>query len=196
MKSQVTTKRGDLGETVTIAGDRLSKSHPILECCGKVDTLRARTASCRLAIIETDRPDADELASMLFWLLHTYFLIGAQCNDPQNKHPEYRKGEIAPRHLERLEAYQAGIENKLDLPNAFIVGASTQPAAEADLACTAARDLERSVVQLKELEPLFQAEPIIRFLNRLSDFLFVFARNLEEGNHLTVDYGLLGEEEG
>jgi len=194
MKSQVTTKRGDLGETVTIAGDCLSKSHPILECCGKVDTLRARTASCRLAIIDSGRPDADELASMLFWLLHTYFLIGAQCNDPQDKHPEYRKGEVEPRHLEKLEGYQSAIESKLELLNAFIVGASTRPAAEADLACTAARDLERSVVHLKELESTFQAEHIIRFLNRLSDFLFVFARNLEDGKHLTVDYDMLGED--
>jgi cob(I)alamin adenosyltransferase len=195
MKSQVTTKRGDLGETVTIAGDCLSKSHPIFECCGKVDTLRAHTASCRLAITESGRPDADDLTSILYWLLHTYFLIGAQCNDPLDKHPEYRKGEIAPKHLEILEGHQAVIESKLDLPNAFIVGASSRSAAEADLVCTAARDLERSVVRLKELEPAFQVEHMLRFLNRLSDFLFVLARHLENGQHLTVDYDLVGEEE-
>lgn len=194
MKSHVTTKRGDLGETVTIAGDRLSKSHPILACCGKVDSLRAQTAACRLAVMESGRPDAEELSSILYWLLHTYFLIGAQCNDPQDKHPEYRKGELAQRHLEILEGHQAAIESKLNLPKEFIVGASTRPAAEVDIACTAARDLERSVVRLNELEPSFQAEHIIRFLNRLSDFLFVLARHLEDGNHVTVDYGLLDEE--
>ena len=77
MKSRVTTKRGDLGETVTIAGDCLSKSHPILACCGKVDSLRAQTAACRLTIMESGRSDAEELSSILYWLLHTYFLIGA-----------------------------------------------------------------------------------------------------------------------
>lgn len=195
MKSQVTTKRGDLGETVTIAGDCLSKSHPILECCGKVDALRARTAMCRLAIEQSGCPDADNLVSILKWLLHTYFLIGAQCNDPLDKHPEYRKADLAPRHLEILEGHQAAIESVLELPKAFIVGASSRTAGEVDLACISARDLERSLVCLKELEPAFQAEHILKFLNRLSDFLFVLARHLEGGKHITVDYGMVGKEE-
>ena len=193
MRSQVTTKRGDKGRTVTISGEELSKSHPVIQCCGDLDALRAHTALCRLLILETDRDDANDLADSLFWLLHVYFLIGTECNDPKAKHPEYRKGQVSPEHLAKLEVDQEKLEGLVTLPKAFIVAASNTAAAQLDIVCTQARALERSVVVLKEAIPEFRADDILAFLNRLSDYFYLLARRLEDGDHLTVDYTRLAD---
>ena len=190
-RSQVTTKRGDRGETVALSGDTYSKSHLIMDVCGGVDSLRAHTALARLRVLESGRPDAEEHGAILLWLTHVYFLIGSECSDPLNKHPEYRKQDVSAKHLEKLEAAQAELEAKTRLPKRFIAGASNEAAAQLDIASTQARALERDIVRLTETVPEFTADSILPFVNRLSDFLFMLARTVEEGRHLTVDYGLL-----
>ena len=189
--SQVTTKNGDKGTTATLAGDVLPKGHPVLECTGWVDSLRAQTAYVRLLILEKKSRDHAEVADFLLWLLHVYFLMGTAVNDPLNKHPEYRKGEIGTEHLERLEAEQRRLEEHLQLPKSFIVSASNVVSAQLDITATSARTLERNLVRLKETVPEFEATELLSFCNRLSDYLYVLARYLEEGHHLVVDYDLV-----
>ena len=195
MRSQVTTKHGDKGRTVTISGDELSKSHPVIECCGDLDAARAETALCRLALLNSGRDDAKELAEFLFWLLHVYFLIGSQCNDPGNKHPEYRKEDIAAKHLAKLEEVQARFEAKARLPGTFVVSASNELAGRFDLLCTTVRRLERSVVRLRETVAEFDADAMLAFLNRLSDCLYMMARYLDDGLYTPLDYSVLGIED-
>jgi len=192
MKSQVTTKRGDTGTTVTIAGETLSKSHPILECCGQIDMLRAHTALSRLIVLDSGHPEAERLGEFLRWLLHVYFLIGSQCNDPKNAHPEYRRVDVGADHLAKLEEYQAGFEARAKLPKQFVLSARNVPAAQLDVTCTVARQAERSIVRLAESIPEFQAAHILAFMNRLSDSLFMMARSLDGGEFTTVDYGVFG----
>lgn len=177
--------------TTAISGVSYPKSHLVIECSGRVDALRAHTALARLHLMESGRADAVESAEFLLWLLHVCFLIGAQCSDPLDKHPEYRQEDIAKRHLDVLEAYQAVLEGKVSLPRNFIVSASNVLAAELDVTTTIARDLEREVVRLKEAFPEFKAEHILVFVNRLSDTLFMLARSLEDGVHTVVDYSSL-----
>ncbi len=191
MRSQVTSKRGDRGETVTIAGDTFPKSHPVLECCGSLDALRAQTALCRQLILASPRADAHGLAEFLLWMQHTYFLMGSQCNDPEDKHPEYRKMNLADHHLDHLEQEQARVEALARLPKQFIVGASNVLAAQIDVACITARRLERDIVRLKEAVPTFQCDTMLAYINRVSDYLFMLARLVEDGQHETVDYARL-----
>ena len=191
MKSQVTTKRGDNGFSTALSGESYPKSHPVMECVGSVDELRAHTAMLRLRILEGKPEDSEAVAQFLLWLLHTYFVIGTACSDPQNRHPEYHKGAITAREITRLEAEQTRLEERTPLPHAFVVSASNTLAAQADITCTVARRLERNVVRLMEAVPEFQAGDILVFLNRLSDFLYILARRLEHPRHETVDYKLL-----
>jgi cob(I)alamin adenosyltransferase len=191
MRSRVTSKNGDKGQTRTLGGEVVSKSHLIVEASGDLDTLRAQLALLRLQILQSSSEEALEHAEFLFWLLHVCFLMGTQINDPQRKKPEYWQGEIGQKHLETLENGQERIETTLNLPRAFLVSASTIPAAHADLAATAARQLERSVVRLSEAIPDFDATWLLPFLNRLSDYLWVLGRALEGGKHLPVDYSRL-----
>lgn len=191
VRSQVTTKRGDRGTTVTLGGEEYSKSHPLVECCGQVDSLRAYTALCRQELLRSGHAEACRLGDQLLWLLHVFFLIGSQCNDPTDLHPEYRKVDVGPEHLDELERIQGELEARLHLPKQFIVTAGTPLSAHFDFACTLARQFERSAVRLKEAVPAFRAEHILAFVNRLSDYLYVVARYLEGGEHVTVDYSLL-----
>ncbi len=191
MKSHVTTKQGDRGETRTLAGTLVSKSDPIIACTGWVDGLRAQTALLRLEILEQGPETDATVVDFLFWLLHTYFLLGAITSDPRNEKPEYHRGAIGPQHLSRLEEMQAGLEARLELPRSFIVSATNRVAAQADVTTTVARALERSLVELAEAVPEFDAADCVAFVNRLSDFFYILARHLEQGRHLPVDYSVL-----
>jgi cob(I)alamin adenosyltransferase len=155
-----------------------------------LDELRAQTALARQMVLGEDLPDGDQVAGFLLWILNTYFLIGTACSDPREEHPEYWRGKLEDRHLAILEAEQARLEDAIELPPAFIVSASSPVAAQVDVARAVARRFERAVVQLKEAEPSMDATVILRFANRLSDFLFVLARYLDN-EHLVVDYGVL-----
>lgn len=189
MKSRVTTQNGDQGTTRLLSGAVVSKSHLVLDCTGAVDRLRAQVALLRLHL--NDGPEESDCGAFLLWVLHTTFLIGTEVNDPQNVHPEYRQQTIGPQHLSTLELEQARLEETLRLPRSFIVSATTLPAAHADIAATVARDLERLVVRLAQEEPRFDAAHLLPFLNRLSDYLFILARHLEQGRHHPLDYDLL-----
>ena len=193
-RSRVTTGQGDDGHSRSLSGFVVPKHHALMDATGWVDTLRAHTAEARLMLI-AERPALwERLDQELFWLLHCYFLVGAAVSDPHDKHPEYRPAEIGAEHLARLEAVQAELEAGLELPRAFIVSATTPLAAKLDTTATYARTLERALSALREAEPAFRAEHILRFINRLSDFLYVLARHCEGGQHLPVDYGVLQSE--
>ena len=192
MKSFVTTKNGDGGTTRLISGEIVPKDHAAVVCTGVLDGLRADLALLRIDVLESGRADAEELGGFLFWLLHTCFLIGTEVNDPKRLHPEYRIEEVGEKHLSKLEAHQAGIEAGLNIPRQFIVSATNRLAAATDCCATRTRDFERAIVALHREEPQFQAADLLRFVNRLSDYLVVLARHFEDGNHRPVDYSVLG----
>lgn len=191
MKSKITTKRGDTGQTSALSGERISKAHPIIECTGCLDELRTHVALVRQLLLERASPDDGATAEFLLWLLHVCFVIGSQVSDPQNKKPQYRVANLGPEHLERLEREEANLDERVDLPKAFIVSATNPLAAHVDLTCTVARRFERSLVALKEAVPEFDTSVVVPFVNRLSDYLFFLARYVEGGHHHTVDYGIL-----
>lgn len=191
MKSVVTTGNGDGGETRTLGGELLSKGHPIIECTGLLDRLRAQIALLRLQLLER-KPEAQEEAEFLYWLLHCCFLIGSRVNDADNVHPECRHGDIEERHLRRLEAEQERMEATLQLPKSFVVSASNTLAAQSDCTATFARDFERGLVRAAEIVPELRQTLLLPFANRMGDFFFVLARYLEDGEHLSVDYTRLG----
>ncbi len=191
MKSQITTKTGDEGEAVALNGNRYSKAHPLMECVGAVDELRAHTALLRQQLLDSERPDRDELAAFLFWVLHTYFLMGAACSDPERTRPEFRHDEIGADHLHHLEKEQAQLEKGIRLPHAFIVCAGNSLAAQADVTAGVARRFERALVRLRDACSGFEADGMLAYTNRLSDYLYMLARYLEHPDHMAVDYDVL-----
>ncbi len=188
MKSQVTTKYGDDGMTLILAGDRISKSHPIVEANGALDSVRARLARLRLMVIERNPADAEQHAAFLWWLLHVCFLVGSEISDPLWKRHASHPGKLGPEHVKKLEVEQARLEATTPLPHGFVVSAANIASAEADAAATVAREFERRLVELHEALPEFACGDLLVFTNRLSDYLFILARRLDDGRFQTVDY--------
>jgi len=190
MKSKITTGRGDGGKTTSLDGDSFEKNHPRMEAAGALDMLRAQTALLRLQLQEQYPEDLMETDFLLF-LLHLYFLIGTVISDPYMRKPEWRRGEIRKEHLARLEQEQGRLESGLNLPASFIVSASNTAAAQADIAAATARAFERRLVAFREATPGLQIPLVLSFVNRLSDYFFILARRLDNGQHQTLDYTFL-----
>ncbi len=190
MKSKVTTKQGDAGNTKALDGSALDKSHPMIEAVGMLDELRTQTAMLRLQV-QGEGPDALTEIGFLHFLLHTYFLLGTIISDPHGKKPEWRRGEITREHLAQLEAEQERMEAGLRLPRAFIVSATNTLAAQADIVAAVARTFERRMVAFCLATPDFDHPVSVAFVNRLSDYFFILARHLEKGHHQPVNYELL-----
>lgn len=190
MKSRVTTKKGDAGQTSTLDGEACSKDHPLMEALGALDTMRGQAALLR-TLMQEQRPSANREADFLLFVLHACFLFGSALADARNRKPEWHPVRLESRHLDLLEAEQTRMEAGLDLPGAFIACASNSLAAQADIAASAARVFERRLVTFQRSVPEFSDPVYGAFSNRLSDYFFILARHLEEGRHQAVDYALV-----
>ncbi len=187
MTSRISTGHGDDGHTKALSGDAYSKGHPIMDSVGTLDELRAHVALLRVQLGQAKNEYTAPLNEPLLWLLHVFFVLGASLSDPLNKHPEHHQRVLRDKDMERLDQELERIEIQTPLPNVFILAAATPVAAQADIACTVARRLERDVARLKEQLPAFEAKRIQTFLNRLSDYLFILARHLDDAHHQAFD---------
>ncbi|HTI03199.1 MAG TPA: cob(I)yrinic acid a,c-diamide adenosyltransferase [Acidisoma sp.] len=175
---RVVTRGGDLGETSLGDGARVSKNALRVESFGTVDEANAAIGLIRLHT--TDRPDAD---GMLARIQNDLFDLGADLCTPEAAEgaeagrSRLRMGE-AP--IARLEAEVAAMNAVLPPLTSFVLPGGTPAAAQAHLARTIVRRAERLVVALAAAEPV---NPLaLRFLNRLSDHLFVLSRHLNAGS--------------
>jgi len=190
MKSYVTTKQGDSGKTRLLNGQWVSKDSGIIECLGKLDSLRVHLSLLRLKILETNNTHKDFLSNTLLWLVHCCFITGTQISDPSEKQAPPDHPQLNLKHLQQLEGYQSKLEEHLHLPKKFVASASNIVSAHADIATTVARDFERQLVSLLKNHTEISNETFLPFYNRLSDFLFIVARILDDNQFNTVDYSI------
>ena len=164
---RVVTKGGDKGETSLGDGTRISKADPRIEAMGAVDEANASIGVLRLHT--RTRPLED---TMLARMQNDLFDVGADLCVPGTGGDRLRVTDAA---VARLEAEVAHMNVTLPPLKSFILPGGTEAAAYAHMARVAARRAERTVVALDEVNPTVQ-----RYLNRLSDHLFVLARVLNE----------------
>jgi cob(I)alamin adenosyltransferase len=166
---KIYTKTGDDGSTGLIGGSRVSKADPRLECYGTIDELNAFIGHGAVAadpsLVEKLRAVQNEL-----------FVMGALLATPDDgpapanvAMPELGDGAIA-----RLEAQIDAAESVLPPLHNFILPGGSETSARLHVARTVCRRAERLLVALARehrVDPL-----LVRYLNRLSDWLFVHAR--------------------
>jgi cob(I)alamin adenosyltransferase len=167
---RVVTRGGDAGETSLGDGARLRKDAPRVEAIGAVDETNAAIGVLRLATRAT--PDAD---AMLARIQNDLFDVGADLSVPGEGGNRLRLTDVP---VERLEAEIAAMNAAQPTLTSFILPGGSPGAAHAHMARTIARRAEREVVRLAAEEPVTPA--LIRYLNRLSDHLFVLARALND----------------
>jgi cob(I)alamin adenosyltransferase len=162
----ITTRGGDAGETSLGDGTRVRKDSLRIEAIGAVD--EANTALGLLAL----QLDAED-GAMVARLQNDLFDLGADLCVPGDGADRLR---IAPSQCLRLEAEVAAMNATLAPLTSFVLPGGTPAAAAAHLARTLARRAERVVVALAAGETV--NPDAVRYLNRLSDHLFVLSRHL------------------
>lgn len=165
---RVVTRGGDAGQTSLGDGSRVRKDALRVDAFGTVDEANAVLGLLRLHV--QDDPDTD---AMLARIQNDLFDVGADLCVPGEGGERLRLTD-AP--SARLEAEIAAMNAALPALTSFILPGGTAGAAHAHLARTVVRRAERQVVALAAQEAVNPA--LIRYLNRLSDHLFVLGRKL------------------
>lgn len=164
----VVTRGGDAGETSLGDGSRTRKNTPRIAAIGAVDEANASIGVLRLAT--SDMPDVD---AMLARIQNDLFDVGADLSVPGEAGARLRMTD-AP--VARLESEVAAMNATLPTLTSFILPGGSAGAAQAHLARTIVRRAEREVVDVAADDAITPA--LLRYLNRLSDHLFVLARVL------------------
>ncbi|HVW37843.1 MAG TPA: cob(I)yrinic acid a,c-diamide adenosyltransferase [Pirellulales bacterium] len=165
---KIYTKTGDLGETGLFGGPRVRKDHLRIEAYGSVDELNAV-----LGVVRSHSPPA-EIDGLLAKIQNSLFDVGAELASPDPA----RMGVpvVGAGHIEALERAIDQYEAGLPPLKAFILPGGGQAASQMHLARTVCRRAERRLVSLAAAETISGA--LMIYLNRLSDLLFVLAREL------------------
>lgn len=192
---KIYTRTGDQGSTALYAGPRVQKNHQRVEAYGTIDEANA-SLGLAAAACGNQHP---RLRAILARLQQEMFDAGADLADPEAK-PDgtgRRQPRITARHVEQLEADIDGLQSQLAPLRQFIMPGGGETAARLHFSRTVVRRAERRVITAAEQSSL--NDEVIRYLNRLSDLLFVMARfaNQTEGvaDITWQPGGLSGEQE-
>ena len=168
---KIYTRAGDDGTTGLIGGRRVRKSEPAIDCYGTVDELNAAVG---LAAIAGVAPPA--LAPLLKSVQNDLFVLGSHlASPPDGKLPSaVALPPLDESIVARLESEIDAAEAQLTPLRQFILPGGSEASARLHLARTVCRRAERLAVALSEQRPV--PPPALRYLNRLSDWLFVQAR--------------------
>jgi cob(I)alamin adenosyltransferase len=179
--NRIYTRTGDAGKTRLATGQSVSKTDLRVEAYGSVDETNACIG---LARVHTGG-DA-ELDAMLGRIQNELFDLGADLATPAKADEEAgSKLRILDSQVARLEAEIDSLNERLPALKSFILPGGTPAAAALHLARTVSRRAERDAVRLVESgEPV--SSPAMRYLNRLSDHLFVAARWANDGGKAEV----------
>jgi len=173
---KIYTKTGDKGTTALLGGTRVSKHHLRIEAYGTVDELNSFLGLAR------DHLTSEDDRQLLLEIQERLFTLGATLATEPSK-TNVKKPDLTEGDIETLEkAIDAMNLQLLELKNFILPGG--HPAVSAlHIARSVCRRAERATTRISETEQV--DEIIIRYLNRLSDFLFVLARKV--GKDLSIN---------
>ena len=172
--NKIYTRTGDGGETSLVDGRRVAKSSRRPAAFGEVDEVNSVIGLARLHC----DGDADE---MLGRIQNDLFDLGADLATPETDKPALR---ITDEQVSRLESEIDRLNESLKPLNSFILPGGSEASAWLHLGRTVVRRAERRMTELAAEEVV--NEPAMRYINRLSDHLFVLARTLNDGGETDV----------
>lgn len=170
---KIYTRTGDKGMTSIIGGHRLPKHHPRIEAYGTIDELIAWIGLLRG--IDANRERSEELTGIQATLMQCCAIVAT---DPSSD----AIPALGDEPITALEKSIDRMEEKLPALDSFILPGGNEAVSFCHITRTVCRRAERCVLRLDETEPA--PSDVIRFLNRLADYLFVLARavSYETGN--------------
>jgi ATP:cob(I)alamin adenosyltransferase len=162
----IMTRTGDEGDTGLWSGERVGKDSPRVEAYGTIDELSSALGLARHFCVQEEVLTAiDEIQRLLFRVAGELASVERPFDKP-----------ITGEDEKAIAARTARLEDSIPL-RGFVIPGMTSGSAALDIARTIARRAERRVVALSRNEPV--SMDLRRFLNRLSDYLFMLARNEE-----------------
>lgn len=185
MTFKVYTKTGDKGETGLYGGTRISKASARVESYGNIDELNAFLGVAKSHI--TNEKVLAQLKKIQFDL----FTVGSEAATPADK-LMLANGKsrlpliIAEQDIEELEHWIDAFEEELEPLQFFILPGGGTSATHLHVGRTVCRRAERSLVFLNDSEEV--RPELIKYLNRLSDYLFVLARYISKIENQPEEY--------
>jgi cob(I)alamin adenosyltransferase len=167
---RIYTKTGDDGTTGLLYGGRVPKDDAATEAYGTTDEAVAALGIARASAVP-------EVAAEILALQRELFVVGADLatNPAERAKLEAGVSLVTPEMTERLERRIDELVTERALPNAFIVPGANEASAALDMARSVIRRAERAVIAM-EREGRDVNPEVRRYLNRLSDLVFVLAR--------------------
>jgi len=168
---KIYTRTGDAGQTSLFGGTRVAKDDPRVQAYGEVDELNANLGLARACA------DDDELEADLIHLQRDLFALGAQLADPTATiGSRMAKALIHESDVNRLEQMIDKFEAELMPLRNFILAGGTSCGAALHVSRAVCRRAERAMVALEPpVDPV-----LLKYINRLSDLLFVLARTVNQ----------------
>lgn len=178
--NRIYTRGGDTGMTSLGRGERVAKHDIRVEAYGTTDEANSVIGLARSAISRAggSDPRLAEADAMLARIQNDLFDLGADLCRPGDDFDDAKLLRIRESQVERLEREIDAMNAELSPLNSFVLPGGTAAATHLHLARTVVRRAERLVVELTEAEAVNPAA--IRYLNRLSDHLFVLSRWLND----------------
>ena len=166
--TRVYTRSGDDGTTALAGGARVRKDSPRIAAYGTVDEVNSAIGVALAAGLD---PRVDE---PLRGIQNELFHLGADLATPEEEKAQRPGPRIAGDHVDALERLMDSLSAELPPLENFVLPGGSAGAAQLHVARTVCRRAERLTVELARSEPV--GPDVIRYLNRLSDALFVLAR--------------------
>lgn len=168
---KIYTKTGDKGTTSLVGGTRISKADLRLDTYGTVDELNAYMGLVR------DQPINETRRDFLKYIQDRLFTIGSiLASEPDNK--KHFIPDLLEEDITALEQAMDDMTATLPEMRFFILPGGHPSISIAHVARTVCRRAERLVITLNQTE--FVEEEVIRYLNRLSDYLFILSRKMAQ----------------
>jgi cob(I)alamin adenosyltransferase len=180
--NKIYTRTGDDGTTGLGTGQRVAKCSTRVEAYGTVDETNAAIGLVR-ALLGPAEQDVD---ARLARIQNDLFDLGADLCTPETPETKSKGGvalRISPEQVARLEAEIDELNGVLAPLRSFVLPGGTAAAAALHVARTVCRRAEREMVRLAAEPGETVAAPSIAYVNRLSDFLFVASRYLNNRGH-------------
>lgn len=167
-KSALYTGTGDAGTTSLVGGERVMKNSVRLEAYGTVDEL-----SSALGAIASDKECNAEVRGQILNVQNELFNVGCYlATDPKDEKPLCRS--LAAGRISELEGWIDALDEQTPKIRAFVLPGGCELASKAHMARVICRRAERRILDLSEESYVDPA--VVKYINRLSDYLFIAAR--------------------
>lgn len=172
-KSMIYTRTGDGGQTSLVGGTRVSKTHVRLEAYGTVDELNSF-----LGLLVTRLEAEDRI--FVQWIQNELFVVGSYLATDSEKTELRAASIVTPEQVAKIEAEIDRLDALVPPLKAFVLPGGDEGAALCHVCRTVCRRAERRILSLAEEAPV--SAELLAFINRLSDYLFVLSRKINQDN--------------